>query len=95
VLERCLDLYLTKKAAGPDRGRKLRAKYLERNGSVVFQVARKIHHRHSATTEFALDRVPVGKWFLDAVQQVGHGDTPSREIPYNRIRTRRPLGWHP
>ncbi len=66
------DLYLTQKAVHPYVEAQFSAEDLESDGSVVFDIPREVHGRHSPAAELALDGVAVRKSGAEAVRDVRH-----------------------
>ena len=59
MLQSCRDLYLPKKAIGPQARGQLRAQDLDGDHAVVLQVLRQVHRPHSALPQCALEAIAV------------------------------------
>ena len=55
------DFDLAQEALGSYRGRKLGSEHLDRDGTVVLQIAREIDDRHPATAQLAHDEIASGE----------------------------------
>jgi hypothetical protein len=63
---------LAQKPLDAEQGRQFGFQDLERDETVVLQVARDVHRRHPADASFALDRVLLGEGGGELREKVGH-----------------------
>ena len=61
---------LTPEALGAERRGQIGVEQLERDGAIVFGVARQVHGRHAATPKLALEEVPTLKRALQQLPRV-------------------------
>src|SRR5437667_11016450 len=70
VLELRREADLSKEPLGAQHCGELRAQHLERDGAIVFEVAREVHRGHPTAAELALDRVTAGEGCAQAAGQI-------------------------
>ena len=74
----CGDFDLANEAVGTEYRRKLGLQHLDRDWAMVLAVVGKVHGRHPAAAELALDRVPPGEGGADFGEHVRHGGARAR-----------------
>jgi len=77
VLEGGSKADFSEEALGPEHGAQLGAEHLQRDWTIVLEVAGQVDRSHATAPELALERVAIGQRSVEPLRGLGQGDRSS------------------